>query len=64
MGRLVTCDRLASTGSGLRSVPSADVQIGKAGVGGHPPSSWRRYNPERQLIAVAGNVGACTAWLS
>jgi hypothetical protein len=64
MGCLVTCDRLLSTRSGLRSLPAADVQIGKAGVGGHPLSSWRRFTPERQLIAVASNVGACLAWLS
>jgi hypothetical protein len=58
MGCLVTCDRLLSARSGLRSLPAADVQIGKAGVGGHPLSSWRRSTP------VASNVGACLVWLS
>jgi hypothetical protein len=64
MGCLATCDRLLLARSGLHLLPAADVQIGKAGAGGHPLSSWRRFNPERQLIAVASNVGTCLAWLS
>jgi hypothetical protein len=64
MGCLVTCDRLLSTRSDLRWLQASDAQIGKAGVGGHSLSSWRRFTPERQLIAVASNVDACLAWLS